>query len=172
MRLPENIIYGTGDKPPLSIALILALQQMSFLGVYLVISPLFARKLGLDHEQSLKLISATLIASGFGVVLQSVRFFGIGSGYFCPLQATSSTFSGLLLVKVNSGLSAVFGMVAIVGLAQMAFALLFQRLRGVFTVQIAGLAVLLIGLGLGYYGIKLIFEVEVGVWISNSLVKV
>jgi NCS2 family nucleobase:cation symporter-2 len=168
MRLPENIIYGTGDKPPLSIALILALQQMSFLGVYLVISPLFARKLGLDHEQSLQLISATLIASGFGVVLQSVRFFGIGSGYFCPLQATSSTFSGLLLVKVNSGLSAVFGMVAIVGLAQMAFALLFQRLRGVFTVQIAGLAVLLIGLGLGYYGIKLIFEVEVGITLEQK----
>ena len=127
MRLPENIKYGTDDKPPLAILLLLALQQMSFLGVYLVISPLFARKLGLDHEQSLQLISATLIASGFGVVLQSVKFFGIGSGYFCPLQATSSTFSGLLLVKANSGLSAVFGMVAIVGLAQMAFALIFQR---------------------------------------------
>ena len=168
MRLPENIKYGTEDKPPLAILLLLALQQMSFLGVYLVISPLFARKLGLDHEQSLQLISATLIASGFGVVLQSVKFFGIGSGYFCPLQATSSTFSGLLLVKANSGLSAVFGMVAIVGLAQMVFALIFQRLRGVFTVQVAGLAVLLIGLGLGYYGIKLIFEVEVGITLEQK----
>jgi NCS2 family nucleobase:cation symporter-2 len=168
MRLPENIKYGTGDKPPLAVLLILALQQMSFLGVYLVISPLFARKLGLDHEQSLQLISATLIASGFGVVLQSLRLFGIGSGYFCPLQATSSTFSGLLLVKANSGLSAVFGMVAIVGLAQMVFALIFQRVRGVFTVQVAGLAVLLIGLGLGYYGIKLIFEVEVGITLEQK----
>lgn len=126
MRLPDNITYGTEDKPPLSITLILALQQMSFLGVYLVISPLFARKLGLNNDQSLQLISATLIASGFGVVLQSAKFFGIGSGYFCPLQATSSTFSGLLLAKANSGLDSIFGMVAVVGLAQMTFCLYFS----------------------------------------------
>ena len=163
MRLPENILYSTSDKPPLPILLILALQQMSFLGVYLVISPLFSRNLGLDQEQSLQLISATLLASGLGVVVQAARIFGIGSGYFCPVQATSSTFSGLLLVKTNSGLGAVFGMVAVMGLAQMVFALLFQRLRSVFTVQIAGLAVLLIGLGLGYYGIKLVLEDEVGI---------
>ena len=168
MRLPDNITYGTEDKPPLSITLILALQQMSFLGVYLVISPLFARKLGLNNDQSLQLISATLIASGFGVVLQSAKFFGIGSGYFCPLQAPSSTFSGLLLAKANSGLDSIFGMVAVVGLAQMTFAFIFQRIRGVFTVQVAGLAVLLIGLGLGYYGIKLIFELEEGISLQEK----
>jgi|APLak6261673822_1056097.scaffolds.fasta_scaffold03338_3 NCS2 family nucleobase:cation symporter-2 len=162
MRKPENIVYGTGDKPPLQIVLILALQQMSFLGVYLVISPLLARDLGLDQQQSLQLISATLLASGLGVLLQTAKIFGIGSGYFCPLQGTSSTFAGLILVKTHSGLSAVFGMVGVVGLAQMAFAFLFQRLRGVFTVQVAGLAVLLIGLGLGNYGIKLLMEVKPG----------
>lgn len=163
MRKPENILYGTGDKPPLQILLILALQQMSFLGVYLVISPLLARDLGLDQEQSLQLVSATLLASGFGVVLQTARIWGIGSGYFCPLQATSSTFAGLILVKTHSGLGAVFGMVGVVGLVQIAFAFLFQRLRSVFTVQVAGLAVLLIGLGLGYYGIKQVMEIETGI---------
>ncbi|MCX7106706.1 MAG: xanthine/uracil permease [Methylococcales bacterium] len=168
MRRPENIIYGTDDKPRLAVLLILALQQMSFLGVYLVISPLFARNLGLNQEQSLQLISATLLASGFGVVLQSAKIFGVGSGYFCPLQATSSTFSSLLLAKTHSGLGAVFGMVAVVGLSQMAFAFLFQRLRGIFTVQVAGLAVLLIGLGLGYYGLKLILETEVGVSLNQQ----
>ncbi len=173
MRKPENILYGTGDKPPLQILLILALQQMSFLGVYLVISPLLARDLGLDQEQSLQLVSATLLASGLGVVLQTARIFGIGSGYFCPLQATSSTFAGLILVKTHSGLSAVFGMVGVVGLAQMAFAFLFQRLRGVFTVQVAGLAVLLIGLGLGYYGIKQVLEIEDGMsWYQQGLLCV
>ncbi len=168
MRLPENIIYGTADKPPISTLIILALQQMSFLGVYLVISPLFARHFGLNQDQSLQLISATLLASGFGVVLQTAKFWGIGSGYFCPLQATSSTFAGLLLAKSSSGLGAMFGMVSVIGLAQMFFAFVFQRLKGVFTVQIAGLAVLLIGLGLGYYGIKLILQVEPGVSIQQQ----
>jgi len=171
MRKPENILYGTEDRPPLQILLVLALQQMSFLGVYLVISPLFARHLGLDQEQSLQLISATLLASGFGVVLQTLRKYGIGSGYFCPLQATSSTFAGLMLAKAHGGLGAVFGMVGVVGLAQMGFAFLFQRLRSVFTVQVAGLAVLLIGLGLGSYGIKLVLEAKSGAapWEQQAL---
>ncbi|WP_275575251.1 solute carrier family 23 protein [Methylocucumis oryzae] len=92
MRKPEHIVYGTDEKPPLQILALLALQQMSFLGVYLVISPLLARQLGLNAEQSMQLISATLVASGLGVVLQTLRYYQIGSGYFCPLQATSSTF--------------------------------------------------------------------------------
>lgn len=158
MRKPETILYGTEDKPPLQILLVLALQQMSFLSVYLLISPLFAHRLGLDTAQSLQLISATLLASALGVILQALRRYGIGSGYFCPVQATSSTFAGLMLAKVHGGLGAVFGMVSVVGLAQIAFAFLFQRLRGVFTVQVAGLAVLLIGLGLGSYGINLVLE--------------
>ena len=163
MRNPDNILYGTEDKPPLQILLVLALQQLSFLGVYLVISPLFALHFKLDHEQSLQLISATLLASGIGVVLQTLKVYGIGSGYFCPLQATSSTFAGLTLAKVYGGLDAVFGMVGVVGLAQMGFAFLFQRLRSVFTVQVAGLSVLLIGLGLGSYGIKLVFNNEASI---------
>jgi len=162
MRKPITILYGTDDKPPLQVSLILALQQMSFLGVYLVISPLFARELALDPNQSLQLVSATLLASGLGVLLQAAKVFGIGSGYFCPMQATSSTFAGLLLVKTHGGLSAVFGMVGVVGLAQMAFGWLFQRLRSVLTVQTAGLAVLLIGLGLGFYGIKMVLQIETG----------
>lgn len=158
MRKPDSIVYWTGDIPPRRVSLILALQQMSFLGVYLVVSPLFARTLGLDHEQSLQIISATLLASGIGVALQAVRRWGIGSGFFCPVQATSSTFSALVLAEASGGMSAMFGMVGMVGLSQMGFAFLFQRLRTIFTVQVAGIAVMLIGLGLGYNGVKLMLE--------------
>jgi NCS2 family nucleobase:cation symporter-2 len=155
MRKPDHIVYGTDDSPPSRVAFILALQQMSFLGTYLVVSPLFARTLGLDHGQSLQLISATLLASGLGVVLQANRVGGIGSGYLCPVQATSSTFSALVLSKTAGGLGAMFGMVGVLGLSQMVFAHLFQRLRTIFTVQVAGLAVMLIGLGLGFNGVRL-----------------
>lgn len=155
MRKPDHIVYGTEDKPPRRISLVLALQQMSFLGVYLVVSPLFARNLGLNHDQSLQLISATLLASGLGVILQATRSGPIGSGFLCPLQATSSTFSALTLAKISGGMGAMFGMVGILGLSQMAFAYLFQRLRTIFTVQVAGVAVMLIGLGLGFNGVKL-----------------
>jgi xanthine permease XanP len=162
MRKPDNITYWLTDKPPLHIALAMALQQLSFLSVYLVVSPFLARSLHLDHGQSLQLISATLLASGCGVVLQSLGRWGLGSGLFCPLQATSSTFGALLMAKVSGGLGAVFGGVGIVGLMQVLFSFVFHRFRGIFNLQVAGVAVLLIGLGLGHNGLTLILHPDVG----------
>ena len=162
MRKPDNIRYWLTDRPPVQIALPLALQQMSFLAVYLVVSPLLSHKLNLSHEQSLQLMAGTLLASGIGVLLQALGRWGIGSGYFCPLQATSSTFSALMIAKMIGGIQAVFGAVAVVGLSQILFGFLFSRLRGIFNIQVAGVAVMLIGLGLGHNGLRLIMEPHPG----------
>lgn len=158
MRKPDNITYWLEDKPPLQIALLLAVQQLSFLAVYLVVSPLFARTLDLTHQQSLQLISATLLTSSIGVVLQTLRKCGVGSGFFCPLQATSSTFGALAMAKIVGGIGAMFGAMAVLGLSQIAFGHIFSRLRGIFSVQVAGVSVMLIGLGLGHNGLKLITQ--------------
>lgn len=158
MRKPDHITYWTDDRPPAHIAAAMALQQLSFLSVYLVVSPFFARTLQLDSDASMQLVSATLLASGFGVVLQTVSRWGVGARLFCPLQATSSTFGALVLAKTTGGLSAVFGGVGIVGLTQVLFSFAFHRFRGIFNLQVAGVAVLLIGLGLGHNGLSLILE--------------
>jgi len=162
MRKPDNITYWLEDKPPLQIALVLAIQQMSFLAVYLVVSPLFARTLKLTHEQSLQLISSTLLASAAGVLLQTLRRWGVGSGFFCPLQATSSTFGALTMAKMIGGIEAMFGAMTIIGISQMAFGYIFSRMRSIFSIQIAGISVMLIGLGLGHNGLKLIMEPRPG----------
>lgn len=156
MRKPENIEYWLEDRPPVHLSLALALQQLSFLAVYLIVSPFFARTLHLDDTQTLHLISATLLASAFGVLLQSLGRLGIGSGLFCPLQTTASTFGALNIAHSFGGLPGVFGAVGLVGLAQTGFAYLFSRMRGVFNLQIAGVSVLLIGMGLGQNGLRLI----------------
>ena len=156
MRKPDHITYWIDDRPPAHIAAAMALQQLSFLSVYLVVSPFFARTLQLNADESMQLMSATLLASGFGVVLQTISRWGVGARLFCPLQATSSTFGALLLAKTAGGLSAVFGAVGIVGLTQVLFSFVFHRFRGIFNLQVAGVAVLLIGLGLGHNGLTLI----------------
>lgn len=162
MRKPDNITYWTHDHPPLAIAAAMALQQLSFLAVYLVVSPFFARTLKLDSHQSLQLVSSTLLASGFGVVIQTLRRGGVGAGLFCPMQATSSTFGALMMAKAVGGLSAVFGSVGILGLSQIFFSFIFSRFRGVFNLQVAGVAVLLIGLGLGHNGLTLVLHPNIG----------
>lgn len=160
MRKPENIVYWLNDRPPSHIGLAVAFQQLAYLAVYLIVSPFFARTLNLDTERSLEMISATLIASGMGVILQSLRGYGIGAGLFCPMQALAATFAALNVASTlgddGSGFARMFGAVGMVGLAQMGFAFLFERMRGVFNLQIAGVAVLLIGMGLGHQGIRLI----------------
>lgn len=168
MRRPENIRYWLDEHPPAQISLLLAIQQLSFLGVYLVVSPIFARNLQLDHDQSIQLIASTLLASAFGVLLQRMQRFGIGSGYFCPLQATSSTFGALVLAKSLGSIATMFGAVTVVGVSQIVFAQIFLRLRSIFTIQIAGIAVMLIGLGLGHSGLKLIIQPEAGQFASNN----
>ena len=156
MRKPENIKYWLEDRPPFHLSLALAFQQLSFLAVYLIVSPFFARSLHLDETQTLHLISATLLASAIGVFLQSLGRLGIGSGLFCPMQATASTFGALTIAHSLGGISGVFGAVGLVGLSQTVFAYLFSRMRGIFNLQIAGVSVLLIGMGLGHSGLRLI----------------
>ena len=168
MRKPDNIRYWLDDKPPLQIALMLAIQQMSFLAVYLVVSPLFARTLNLSHGQSLGLISATLLASSIGVILQTLNRWGVGSGFFCPLQATSSTFGALAIAKLAGGIEAIFGAIAVLGCSQVVFGHVFSRMRGIFSIQVAGVSVMLIGLGLGHNGLKLIMQPRPGEMASET----
>ncbi|MGI9212214.1 MAG: solute carrier family 23 protein [Methylococcaceae bacterium] len=158
MRKPAQILYWVNEKMPVQAALASAFQQMSFLSVFLVVSPILAKTLHLDHEQSLHLISATLLASGIGCALQATGIMGFGARLFCPLQITSSTFSMLFLAKTVGGFGSMFGAISLAGFSQMIFALLFQRFKAIFTVQVAGIAVMLIGLGVGFNGVKLALE--------------
>ncbi|QJD29954.1 solute carrier family 23 protein [Methylococcus geothermalis] len=166
MKKPENIVYWLKDKPPAAISVFIGLQQMSFLGVYLVISPLFVRAENIDGHDSQILMATTLLVSGIGVMFQAAGRFGIGSGYFCPLQVTSASFATLELARLAGGLELAFGMVGVMGAAQVLFGEMFRRLRGIFSVELAGVAVTLVGLGLGYKGVTLLAGVDApgGLW--------
>ncbi|MEW6039371.1 MAG: solute carrier family 23 protein [Pseudomonadota bacterium] len=160
MKKPENIVYWLNDKPPAAISLFVGLQQMSFLGVYLVISPLFVRTENIEGHDSQILMATTLLVSGIGVMLQAAGRLGIGSGYFCPLQVTAASFATMELARLAGGLELAFGMVGVMGAAQVLFGEIFRRLRGIFSVELAGVAVTLVGFGLGYKGVTLLGGID------------
>ncbi len=149
MRKPDAIVYWLSDKLPARFAFGLALQQTAFLGALLVVPSLFAHSNHFDHFQFLDIAAATLITSAVGLVLQAWNRFGIGSGYFYPLQPTPAVLPALLLAVQTGGPTAAFGMVFALAITQLVFSGFIAKLRSIFTVEIAGLAVLLIGLGLG-----------------------
>ncbi|GAA5233831.1 xanthine/uracil permease [Verticiella sediminum] len=160
MRKPDNIVYWQNERPPARFAAALALQQAAFLGALLALPSLFAHHHGLPYEQFLNIAAATLLVTAVGVVLQVLQRGGIGSGYYYPMQATSAVLPAMYLASDVGGLALSFGMVAVIGVSQIAFSYVLPRLRSVFTVEIAGLAVMLLGIGLGQMGVHLIFEGE------------
>ncbi|HLS68325.1 MAG TPA: solute carrier family 23 protein, partial [Kiloniellales bacterium] len=163
MRRPDSIVYWTDEVPPVRFALGLALQQTAFLGALMAVPALMAQELGLDFEQFLALAACCLIYSALALFLQAWGRFGIGAGIFLPVQGTSSILPFLMLAAASSGLGGGFGMFAVSGLSMILFSFIIRRLKAIFTVEIAGLAMLLIGAGIGMVGLRLLFAVEEGV---------
>src|SRR5690606_25891355 len=126
----------------------------------LAVPSLIGRELGLNHEQLLALVGCGLIYSAVALLLQAFGRFGIGAGIFLPVQGTTSVLPLLLLAGSTVGLGGGFGMFAVSGLSMIAFSFLIRRLRTIFTVEVAGLAMLLIGAGIGMIGLRLIFSLD------------
>ncbi|WP_341990945.1 solute carrier family 23 protein [Azorhizobium sp. AG788] len=159
MRKPESLVYGVEDLPPQRVALLSALQQVAFLSALLGVPGIAVANLGLDDTQFLNLAATTLFCGGVVLILQGLGRFGVGAGLFYPLQCTTAAIPAMVYAS-SAGLTLAenFTMVAVVGVSQIAFSFVIFRLRGIFTVEVAGLAVFLIGVGLGQQGIILILE--------------
>ena len=160
MRSPDHIAFGVADRLPPRLALGLALQQLAFLGALMVIPDIYARASGLPEPTGfLNIASATLLVSALVIVLQVRALRYLGAGYYYPLQTTGAVLPGMYLVAQlpGAGLEAVFGMVWVVGLTQIGFNFVILRMRNVFTTEDSGVAVMLIGLGLGALGLQQMF---------------
>ena len=162
MRRPDNIAFGVNDWLPARLGAGLALQQLAFLGALLVIPEIYSRVQGIGHEVFLNIVSSTLLVSALVIVLQVRGMRHLGAGYYYPLQATGAVLPAMYLVGGLPGasLATAFGMIWVIGLSQVVFSFFIMRMRNVFTVEVSGVAVMLIGLGLGYLGFMQIFSLE------------
>ncbi|PWR24202.1 solute carrier family 23 protein [Zavarzinia aquatilis] len=158
MRRPDTLLYWLEEIPPPRFAFGLALQQVAFLGALMGVPAVFARGAGMDAAAFQNLAACGLIYSAVALLLQAWGRFGIGAGIFLPVQGTTSVLPVLGLGLAHTGLGGGFGMFAVSGLSMILFSYLIKRLRAIFTVEIAGLAMLLIGAGIGIIGLKLIFS--------------
>lgn len=162
MRRPGNIDFWINDRLPVPTALGLSLEQLAFLGALLVVPSLFMHSsgVGLSSHQFLDVASATLLACALGVILQVVGRWGVGAGYYYPQQATPTVLGFMLLAGSQGGMALAYGMVFFAGLTQILLSGLLLRMRNVFTVEMAGLAVMLTGVATGKVGLEVLFNVE------------
>ena len=150
---PDGIEYWVEDHPPFYLSLMLAVQQVAFLGAIMTLPVVLGRQAGLGLAGEASLVALTMVGAGIGVMLQALNRYGIGIGLFSPMHTSSAAFPAALMAVKTGGLGLAFGMMSVVGLVQIGASRLVPRLRSLFPVEIAGLIVLILGLGLGLVGI-------------------
>ncbi|WP_462323151.1 uracil-xanthine permease family protein [Halochromatium sp.] len=151
---PDGIRYWVHERPPWSMTLLLAIQQVAFLGSIMTLPVVLGRAAGLDAAAEANLIALTMITAGVGVMLQALNRFGIGAGLFVPMHTSGAAFPASLAAVQIGGLGLAFGMMSVVGLVQLLAGRLLPRLRALFPVEIAGLTVFMLGIGLGLVGLE------------------
>lgn len=163
MRRPENTEFWLHDRLPVPTAIGLSLEQLAFLGALLVVPNLFAHNtvLSLDSGAFLDIASATLLAAALAVLLQVLGRWGLGAGYYYPQQATPTVFAMMLVASAQGGLALAYGMIFVTGLTQVLLSGVLMRLRNIFTVEVAGLAVILTGITTGKAGLETLFGASI-----------
>ncbi|WP_413205297.1 uracil-xanthine permease family protein [Rhodospirillum sp. A1_3_36] len=146
-RRPANLTYALNDRPPKGVVALVATQHAIIaltLVLYVVVA---ARLAGLEASEARFLITGSLLAMGFGTILQAIggRY---GSGLFIvhitdPFMLTLSAF----VLKAMGPVGMVF-IAATDGLTQLLTSRVFARLRVLLPPTVAGVVVFLGGLSL------------------------
>lgn len=176
MRKPDSIIYGTEDRPPAPVVLMLATQQVIVLSMFLLAPVLVARVAKLPLDQASNFISLTTFGLGVSTLLQIRRWGPVGSGLMVTPISASNWVPGCLIAVREGGLPMVAGLLLVGALVEIVLSRFFRALRGVLPAELSGLVVLVTGLGVAQAGMD---NVVTGVtaadgvfWLPSLLVAV
>lgn len=145
-RKPSNLIYGLDDAIPLPILLLLGLQHSFHVTTALIFAMIVLTGMGATAAQAGFFISMSLLAGGIAVILQAGNRRGIGSGYFAPSVCEPAYISASLAAAQAGGLPLVLGMTALSGFFEMALSRVVHRLRRIFTPEVMGMVVAMVGI--------------------------
>lgn len=153
-KLPQGLIYGLEDRPPLRDALFAALQHLLAIFVAIITPPLIiAGALNLDLDTTGFLVSMSLFVSGLATFVQCRRVGPVGCGLLC-VQGTSFSFIGpIIAAGIAGGLPAIFGATIAGSVVEMLVSRVLKFMRHIITPLVSGIVVTLIGLSLIRVGI-------------------
>ncbi len=145
---PSNLLYGVDDLPPWKIFWLLSVLHVIAMSGTLVLAVVLVTEIGGTARQIEVTVAMTMIAAGFGTMLQAIRWKGIGSGYLCPSLPAPNFFAATIGAAWLGGLPLMRGMIIAAGLTEIVFAKFFHRLEFLFPNEITGLVVFMVGFGL------------------------
>ncbi|MDW9426841.1 xanthine permease XanP, partial [Yersinia enterocolitica] len=160
---PSELIYRLENRPPLAQTLFAACQHLLAMFVA-VITPglLICQALGLPAEDTQRIISMSLFASGLASLLQIKTWGPVGSGLL-SIQGTSFNFVSPLimggLALKNGGadiptmMAALFGTLMVASCTEIILSRFLHLARRIITPLVSGIVVMIIGLSLIQVGL-------------------
>lgn len=139
------------------------LQHFGLGAVTLVVPRLVAQAAGLDGADVESYCQIAMVAVGIATLLQAWGWRGIiGSGYLLPACFTGIYLVPALAVAEAHGLGAVAGLTIVAGVTQVVLSRILRHVRGFLPADVIGVAVVMIGIGWGILGLKLMCGVSEG----------
>lgn len=167
---PSQLTFGLDERPPLQILLLTGLQHVAVITVIGMVFPLLvADRAGVDLATRQAMLGVSMLALGIATLLQCLRWGPIGSGFLAPAVFTAAYMPASLKAAEQGGLPLVFGMTIFAGLCSVLLSRVVHRLRPYLPAEIAGLAVLVIGIILGTLGFRLVFGHDSEMPLSTAL---
>ncbi|KAF0100657.1 MAG: nucleobase:cation symporter-2 NCS2 family [bacterium] len=153
-KLPENLIYGVDDKPPVPVLLLLGMQHIFLMSSTLVLPVVLVTEIGGGFDQVRSVVALTRISCGLGTIFQAMRFRWVGSGYLCPNLCGPNFFAASMSAAWLGGLPLMRGMTIVAGLVEIVFARALHRIKFLFPPEITGLVVLMVAVGVIPLGVS------------------
>lgn len=159
MRRPEDLVYGTDDRPPLPLLLALALQHILVTSAQLVVPVLLGQAVGMSAAAESDLISLTMIGIGLSTILQLGRVPQVGSALLVVPLPQSIYLPGSIIAVRAAGLPGLSLLLLIAAVVQLFAAMFLQRLRAVLPTELSGFIVLIAGVATARLGVDSILNV-------------
>ena len=147
-KKPANLIYGLDESPPSGTTLLLGLQHILALSSAFVYPVIVLQETGMLAAQAERMIHASMIVMGIATILQTLRHGRIGSGYLCLEQVGPAYVPVSILAVKAGGLPLLAGMTLVSGLFGVVLSRLMGRLRPLFSAEVTGTIVMMVGLAL------------------------
>ena len=156
---PDHIIYGVDEKPPLKYLLALSFQHALIPLMFLTFPILVARELDLSFASSVDYLSTCILTLGVGTIIQCSRNF-IGSGRLAVHQSSPIFLPVFLLTAKTGGLEVASFFTFLVGVMQMGLSRILVYLKKIFSEEVCGIAIFMLGISMIPSTVKLFFGLD------------
>jgi len=147
-RKPASIIYDVDEMPEKHVLIVISFQHLIMLSGTLIYPVVIANKINASDPVAQAMVSLSMIAAGIGTILLSLKNKYIGAGYLCPQSSSAAFLQPSIMAGTLGQIPMILGMTLLAGLFQAFLSQIFLRLRKIFTTEVSGLVVIMVGVSL------------------------